>query len=285
MKRIQEYFTYLMNIIKREEMRILPGNLAFFLVLSVIPIVSLIGIICSMFSISLTDLTSLISELIPKDVEKLLIPYISASAGDNNLIWYFILGFVLASNGAHSIIVASNTLYHIEGSNYLKRRIKAFLLTIILIVLFLFVLLFLAFGNIIFKFILSLSIFTKVAHSIYSIFIYLKYPVAFLLIFFLIKVLYTTAPDRRIASKYVNRGALFTTVGWVFVTAIYSYYANNLANYDVFYGGLSSIAILMMWIYIISYIFVIGIAINTSAYQYLEEESQDEIEKTAHTIK
>lgn len=285
MKRIQGYFTYLMNIIKREEMRILPGNLAFFLVLSIIPIVSLVGIICSMFSISLTDITNLVSELIPKDVEKLLIPYISASAGDNNLIWYFILGFVLASNGAHSIIVASNTLYHIEGSSYLKRRIKAFLLTIILIVLFLFVLLFLAFGNIIFKFILSLSIFTKVAHLIYSIFIYLKYPVAFLLIFFLIKVLYTTAPDRKIASKYVNRGALFTTVGWIFVTAIYSYYANNLANYDVFYGGLSSIAILMMWIYIISYIFVIGIAINTSVYQYLEEENQDEIEKTVYTIK
>ena len=81
------------------------------------------------------------------------------------------------------------------------------------------------------------------------------------------------APDRRIASKYVNHGAAFTTIGWLLITAIYSYYANNVANYNLFYGGLSGIIILMMWVYMIAYIFVIGIAINTSTYHYLEEST------------
>ena len=87
----------------------------------------------------------------------------------------------------------------------------------------------------------------------------------------MIKLLYTMAPDKHIASKYVNKGAVFTTVGWLIVTAVYSYYANNVANYNLFYGGLSGLVILMMWIYIIAYIFVIGIAINTNDYHYLEE--------------
>lgn len=271
MAQVKDYIQKLLQIIRREELRILPGNLAFFLVLSIAPIITLIGLICSMFSISLIDITKLISEIIPKEVEDLLMPFIEGTARPENLIWYFILGFVLASNGAHSIIVASNTLYHIENQSYLKRRIKAFFLTIILINLFLFVFVFLAFGNTILKFILGLKVFANMASKIYSIFILLKWPIATIIIFLMIKLLYTMAPDRRIASKFVNHGAAFTTIGWLLITAIYSYYANNVANYNLFYGGLSGIIILMMWVYMIAYIFVIGIAINTSTYHYLEE--------------
>ena len=95
---------------------------------------------------------------------------------------------------------------------------------------------------------------------------------AFIIMFCLIKAIYTMAPDKKVSSMYVNKGALFTTVGWLFVTAIYAFYANNIANYNRFYGGLSNIAILMIWIYLISYVFVLGIAINTSYYEFEEEK-------------
>lgn len=279
MDQIKQYLKKLLQIIRREEMRILPGNLAFFLVLSIVPILTLVGLICSSFSISLMDITKWAGELIPKDVEELLLPFISGTTNSSNLILYFAIGFVMASNGAHSIIVASNTLYNIKNETYLKRRIKALFLTIILIFVFLFVLVFLAFGNTILKFILSLKVFEAIAEQVYSIFILFKWPTAFIIIFFMIKLLYTMAPDRRIPSKYVNKGAIFTTLGWGLVTAIYSYYANNMANYNLFYGGLSGLAVLMIWIYIISYIFVVGIAINTSSYHYLEDVNANKKEE------
>ena len=145
--------------------------------------------------------------------------------------------------------------------------------------LFLFILIFLAFGNVILKFILGLKIFSSIAGEIYSIFILLKWPIASIMIFIMIKLLYTMAPDKRISSKYVNKGAIFTTIGWLLITAIYSYYANNVANYNLFYGGLSGLIILMMWIYIIAYIFVIGIAINTNDYHYLDEMKVNKTEE------
>lgn len=70
------------------------------------------------------------------------------------------------------------------------------------------------------------------------------------------------APDRKIPSSYVNYGAIFTSISWVLVTTIYSYYINNFARYDVFYGGLANIVILMLWVYLLAYIFVIGIGLN-----------------------
>lgn len=271
MKILKEYLKKLFNIINKDEMKILPGHLSFFLVLSIIPCITLFGIICSLFSVSINDIISLFSNIVPKEAVKLLESFIVTSSKGGYIGLYFVVGFLLASNGAYSVIITSNTLYNIKHASYLEGRIKALFLTIILMFLFLFVLVVLAFGNVILKMILHLEMFDNMANTIYHLFVYLKWPVAFLVILMLVKLLYKLAPDKKIKSKYVNKGSVFTTIGWLFVTAIYSFYANNIVNYGVFYGSLSSIIILMIWIYIISYIFVVGIAINVNNYNYVEE--------------
>ena len=107
----------------------------------------------------------------------------------------------------------------------------------------------------------------NVRDIIFNGFAFLKWPILFIVTYILLKLLYALAPDTKVSSKTVTKGALFTTIGWMLVTALYSYYANNLANYSVFYGSLANLIILMVWIYIISYILVIGIAINVSDYK------------------
>ena len=77
------------------------------------------------------------------------------------------------------------------------------------------------------------------------------------------------APDKKIPSKNVNGGAIFTTIGWILSTSLYSYYISHYANYSIFYGSLANIVILMLWVYLLSYIFVIGIAMN-----YHEEQEK-----------
>ena len=70
------------------------------------------------------------------------------------------------------------------------------------------------------------------------------------------------APDKKLASRHVSGGAIFTTVAWIAITSLYSYYIVNFANYSVFYGSLANIVILMIWVYFLSYAFVIGMAMN-----------------------
>jgi membrane protein len=82
------------------------------------------------------------------------------------------------------------------------------------------------------------------------------------------------APDKKIPSHGVNKGAIFTTVGFIVITYIYSLYTTSFARYDVFYGNLASIVVLMIWFYLLSYIFTIGLALN-----YREEVIT--LEKTA----
>lgn len=270
MEQMKKVIKRLMNIISQPVMRILPGQLAFFLVLSIIPLVILIGAIASLYGLSIDSVLDLFKANIPEDVSNLLGNLLNGEGFDFNVGFFMITGFIIASNGPHSIIVASDTLYGFEHDNYLKRRIKAFFMTVLMVVLFFFIITVVAFGNLIMKWLLSFALLKQIGEQIYFIFILLKWPVAFLLIFFVIKILYTVAPTKTVASKMVNRGALFTMLGWSLATAIYSYYVAHFARYNVFYGALSSIVVLMIWVYILAYTLVIGIAVNANYYEMVE---------------
>ena len=173
-----------------------------------------------------------------------------------------IIGYYIASNGAASIIVTSNTIYNIKDSGFFKRRLKAMIITLILVLLFLFILIVPVFGTKVIEMIRYVNLNPKITTKITLIFEVLKGPIAWFIIFFFIKVIYTMAPDRKIPSSYVNKGAVFTSVFWVFATYLYSYYITNFAHYNVFYGGLSNVIILMLWVYFLSIIFTIGMALS-----------------------
>lgn len=276
MKRLKKFIKKIRKMIMKPEMKILPGQLAFFLVLSIIPIIVLVGFICSMINVSLDNVINAINNVLPEGISEILVPFINGEGLNITLGFTMIIGFLLASNGPHSIIITSNTLYGIKHSSYLARHIKAFLLTILLVSLFIFNMIVLAFGNHIIHFIFDLEIFSSVSSYIYQIFVWLKWPLGFLIVYIIVKLIYTIAPDERIPSRYNTRGSIFTTVLWSLVTVGYSYYVTHFNNYNVFYGSLTNIALLMLWIYILSYILVLGMAINVHDYELSEDFNKNE---------
>ena len=283
MKQLKRLIGRLFELIGKEEMRVLPGHIAFFLVLSLVPIITLVGIIASFFHVSIAEFVSAMTNTLPKEISSMILPFITGKGVDMNVIFFMIIGFLLASNGCHAIIDATDALYKIDHEDYISTRIKAVFLTILLVGLFLFTLVILAFGNTILQTIQNFGVLGDLGDTIYQIFILLKWPVAFILVYLIIKLIYTLAPDKNIKSRYMTRGAVFTSLGWILVTAIYSYYVNHFANYDIFYGGLSNLIIMMMWIYIIAYIFVIGIAINVETYERVVKISNHKTEIDEHS--
>ena len=216
----KKYIKKLIKIIKKSEMRILPGNIAFFLVLSIFPIITLCGFFANMFNVSLGTVLNLLNDLLPNQVYNLIFPYISGNGMDIHVGFSMLLGYIFASNGANSIIICSNTLYDIPHTGYFTRRIKALFLTIILVVLFVFTLFVLAFGNSILKIVLS---FDLLGNSIYYLFLLLKWPIAIIFIFFMMKLIFTVSPDKTIMSSNTTKGAIFTSISWIVFTFIYEY--------------------------------------------------------------
>ena len=57
---------------------------------------------------------------------------------------------------------------------------------------------------------------------------------------------------------------------WVIATAVFKFYLAYFARYDILYGNLSTLIIMLVWCYFLSYIFVLGMAINASKREQIE---------------
>ena len=272
-RKFKKYFKKFWKLLNRPEMVLLPGQLAFFLILSVVPIVTLVSYGASFLNLPVSFISNFISKSFNKTVADLVVPIVSGVSLSKRFYITLLVGYYIASNGAASIIVTSNTIYGIKNSGFFRRRFKAMIMTFFLVLLMLFILIVPVFGNKVVEMIAYVNLNTRITRKIAFIIAVLKGPIAWLIIFVFIKIIYTMAPDRKIPSSFVNKGAIFTSIGWVIATYGYSYYISNFAHYNLFYGGLSNVIILMLWVYLLAYIFTIGMALNHS-------EEKEQLEKT-----
>ena len=269
-----------LTIIKKPEMEILPGHLAFSFVLSIVPTLTILTYIASIFHFDLAFITDFISQAFSQEFADMLLGVNVTIMADWNFFVTLIIAYIIASNGAASVISSSNMIYGIKNSKFLKRRLKSLIMILIIILLFVFLLIFSVFGNKIIEMLQIMDISEKIITNITLIISVLKGPVSWFIIFLFIKIIFTMAPDKKIQSNEVNKGAIFTTVGFIVVTYIYSLYTTNFARYDVFYGNLASIVVLMIWLYLLSYIFTIGLALNYRSEEInLEKTKQLEVTK------
>lgn len=267
---VLNYWKKIFEIIRKPEMGILPGQLAFFILLSLVPIITLVGFAAGLFNINFDTVVEFLDNAIPGGID-LLLPYITGDSIDWVLTLVFIWMFYLASNGFNSIILVSNQIYGINQSNWFKRRIKAIIMTLVTVVLLLVLLVLPIYGSKL----LYLFDFLNMSETITKLLTTFRLPIVWLLMFIFIRTIYEIAPDRVRKNSHINTGALFTSVGWIIVTSIYASISQNLTTYNIFYGALSNIAALMMWLYFMSFIFVIGLCLN-----YGEEQDKQTIDTT-----
>ena len=267
MKKARDFILKIFQFLIKPEMRILPGHLAFFLVITIIPMVALIITIAAALSLSTDTVKVAIESTLPQQIAD-IIESITVGNGINfNLLVFFFSAFLLASQGTYSMINISNEIYKVEPKSFISRRMKAIVMIFIMVLLFVFLLAVPVFGTTIFELIIQIIGANKLSIFIRNCLALLKYPITILILFTNIKLMYIIAPDEEIPSKTINKGAIFTTIGWILSTEIFAFYIETFNNYNVFYGSISNVLILLIWVYLLSYIYVFGMIINASEYK------------------
>ena len=113
MKKILKRF---MEVLKTPELRILPGQLAFYFLMSIIPIIMLVFLLVSRLTIDVNIIETL-EKTLPDALAKLLLPLVNMNISNIPFAILFVGYLVLASNGPRSICIASNALYKLEQPN------------------------------------------------------------------------------------------------------------------------------------------------------------------------
>ena len=241
-------------------MSILPGQISFFIILSIIPMFSLFVMFISKLSFNFDSITGAINHFLPSGISSMIISILNDQKVGAMDIFFIITAIYLASKATHSIIIASTRIYNGKQRDFFRTRIKAIIMLIILMFVIITGIATLTIGSKLITYLTETGY--NITPLVYYTYMMLKWPFVIFIIFMAIKIIYTLAPNVDIPSKSVNKGAMLTTIGWGISTYIYSFYVSSIANYTKFYGNLSNLIISFIWIYWLSYIFVFGMTFN-----------------------
>lgn len=75
-------------------------------------------------------------------------------------------------------------------------------------------------------------------------------------------ILYRFGPNRPQRWNRVWPGAVLATVLWFGATSLFGWYAGHIANYNVVYGSVARVILVLVWLYLLAVIALIGCEFN-----------------------
>lgn len=90
-----------------------------------------------------------------------------------------------------------------------------------------------------------------------------RWPLLLIAVSLAIAVIYRYAPSREEARwQWISWGSSFATLAWLAVSMLFSWYAQNFANYNKTYGSLGAAIGFMTWIWLSTIVILIGAELN-----------------------
>ena len=271
-RRIQTYnkkIKFLMEYSNYREINSKAAEMSFYLLLSFFPfLIFTISLVVYTPIIKLSKYIFLLKKILPLSAFNIVSSLIQ-SAIENRSFSFLILSFILAmytmSRAVLSLIRGMNRSYNIrETRPYFEVLFISLVFVIMIVVLIFTSMIFLVFGEKLGSFLFNLIGLDQYFMYIWNL---CRYIVGVITVIIILMNLYRFTPNKKLSFKQVLPGAIVSTLCWLIASFCYSFYSNNFARYDIIYGSLGGIIVLMTWVYLSSWTILIGCEINARLYK------------------
>lgn len=253
---------------------------AFFFVLSLIPILMLLLNLILYLPLDITkaEIIEMAVQVFPTTVESLIKSVISQVYNQSIGIVPVTILVALWSAG-RGVMALTSGLNNIYGSketrNYIMVRIRASFYTVIFVAMIVLFLLLSVFGNTIKEFIVVHAPF---AREVSEYILKVKSVVSPVALFVFTMMLFKLVPNRKTKIRHEIPGAIFAALGWFVVSWVFSMYLRIFKGFSTMYGSLTTIILVMLWLYFCMYAILLGGEINRMLFPKAEEIRAQELD-------
>ncbi|MBN1597911.1 MAG: YihY/virulence factor BrkB family protein [Bacteroidales bacterium] len=174
-----------------------------------------------------------------------------------------LVSLFFAQKGIHGMIEAFNATFHtIETRSWYTQRLIAVLLVFIFYFLIITATFLLFFNKIFIQRMVDIGV-IKMDITYYLV-IAGKWIIIVGLTFFSISFLYYMAPQRKTKWRFFSAGSTLATLLAVIASLGFSYFVNNFAQFNKFFGSIGALIALMLWFNFNALSLLIGFELNAS---------------------
>lgn len=249
------------RLLRKKNISAFAASTAFFLFLSLIPMLMLLCALVPYTPLTESALMKAVTDIAPDSVDPLLIGII-VDVYDKSIGLVSVTAIVTfwsAGKGVMALMQGLNAVHQAEEKrNYFVLRLVASFYTIVMLLAMLFSLLLFVFGSVWFE-----GIIGQIPQTYYLLDTLLKFRLLFFMIMMIVALalIYTHVPAISLQFKAQLPGAVMAAVGWSLVTFGFSVYIRHFNGFGT-YGSLTTVIILMLWLYACMYLVMTGAFLN-----------------------
>jgi membrane protein len=182
---------------------------------------------------------------------------------DGLLSFGFFAALLFATNGTNAMIEGFNqSSIKLERMSYLKQRLFAFILFVIIVSTTAFAVSLIVFNQYAIEYLSSINFLdTNIKMILFQV---IRWVIIIALFYFNISFIYAFAPAVKKQWKFFSAGSTFTTQLIIITSVAFSYYINNFGQYNKIYGSIGTLLVIMLWLYLVSTFILIGYELNAS---------------------
>lgn len=204
---------------------------------------------------------------IAEPISREVINVLTVQRGD--LLTYGVaLALFFASNGIEALRTSLNRAYRVvETRSIWYRRTQSLGFVLIATIGFVVISILLVFAPLIARFLLSR--FEGIEPYMGTITLW-RFVIASTVIVMGLIAVHIWLPDGKRPILDIVPGIIFTLIGWLVGSTLFANYLDHFSSYVSTYAGLASIMIAVVFLYIVSIIFILGGELNASIRRYLD---------------
>lgn len=184
----------------------------------------------------------------------------------------FIGSVILAANGIYGLLQSFNSVSHsIESRSVVKLYLLCLLLVVVLYVMVVAILSLLIGYKLIIQFLISQNYIAESKLSLVAFSVGRWLLLVFLTLLAL-SLLYYLAPVKKQRINFFSIGSVLSTLLIFGLSWAFQIYISNFNNYNLLYGSIGTILILMLWVYANCVVILAGYAVNIAIADSLIEE-------------
>lgn len=250
---------------------------AYFFMLCMIPIILLLLTLVQYTPVTKADVMTAVMQVFPTSVDSMMASIINQVYNQSTGIIPITVLVALwsAGKGVLAMTTGLNCVYScVETRNYIFLRIRATLYTVMFILVILLLLVLSVFGN-------SLNIFISEHFPVVQEFadklIELRTVVTPIVIIAFSMLIYKFLPNRK--AKFFRQlpGSLFAAIGCMTCSWVFSVYVDIFTGFSSMYGSLTTIVLIMLWMYFCMYCILLGGELNVRIFEWLSDHRTDAI--------
>ena len=263
---LKGYILKVVEIVNSHHTGAYAAQAAYFFVLSMIPIILLLLTTVQFTPLTKSDVMEAVLQVFPTSVEGLIASIVNQVYNQSGHIIPITILVALwsAGKGVLSVTSGLNSVYgSTETRNYVYLRFRASFYTVIFILAIVLSLVLSVFGNSItimlnnhFPFLERVTMFIIEIRTLLTLIV--------LTVFW--DLVYKFLPNRKYIGKTTLKrqlpGAVFTACGWLLISFVFSMYLDIFKGFSNMYGSLTTIILIMLWLYMCMYVILLGGEVN-----------------------